>query len=147
MIRKLTRLICVVIPLVHWQFAPAQVPALPEDDPIYLVAEVMPRILLTETEPVKPRPGEPKADASHELLLRYLGIDSVRRQFNRKEKLFLSFVVDTTGRMTLPVVQVDKNPLDGYADRVIEMLQNAPSLWTPALQKGKKVRCKMLMPF
>jgi protein TonB len=60
-----------------------------------------------------------------------------------KGKLLVSFVVEKDGSIT--DIKVLKDIVYGTGEEAIRILKKCPN-WTPAEQKGKKVRCTFMLP-
>lgn len=58
-------------------------------------------------------------------------------------KVYVSFVVETDGSISQPAILRSLDPdLDSIS---ISLVKNMPN-WTPAMQKGKPIRCEYNMP-
>jgi hypothetical protein len=60
-----------------------------------------------------------------------------------KQKVYVEFIVDTEGNV-LSVIARGKNQ-QAYAEAAENVVKRMPA-WTPALRKGKKVACRLVLP-
>ena len=90
----------------------------------------------------------PKYPGGNTAMVKYIqmnmNIPSMVRESSKAEKTFVKFIVDTNGQVLNPIT-VKASNFKSFDAEAIRLISSMP-LWTPGLDKNKKVKVYMILP-